>query len=98
MRVLVTRPSGDAQDTAAKLSAYGHEPLLAPLLEIRFRQGPRISLAGVQAMLATSSNGVRALAERVKTHDIAVFAVGPQTTAAARAAGFTAVKNAGGDG
>jgi len=98
MRVLVTRPTNDALDTAAKLSARGHEPLVAPLLEIRFRKGPRISLAGVQAVLATSSNGVHALTARVKTRDAAVFAVGPQTAEAARAEGFSVVKNAGGDG
>ena len=36
MRVLVTRPDDDAEETAAKLIALGHEPIVAPLLEIKF--------------------------------------------------------------
>jgi len=51
----------------------------------------------VQAILATSANGVRALARRTPNRDLPVFAVGPQTTAEARKLGFSQVKNADGD-
>jgi uroporphyrinogen-III synthase len=97
MRILITRPLDDARETAAKLKSLGHEAIIAPLLEIRFRDGAEINLENVQAILATSANGVRALARRTARRDIPVFAVGPQTSEAARLAGFAAVKSADGD-
>ncbi|MGD0143174.1 MAG: uroporphyrinogen-III synthase [Rhizomicrobium sp.] len=97
MRVLITRPREDAEETAAKLVACGHTALVAPLIEIRFLDGPEISLEGIQAVLATSSNGVQALARRTKRRDVPLFAVGAQTARAARDAGFARVKSADGD-
>lgn len=97
MRVLVTRPYDDAERTAAELKARGHDAVIAPLLEIRFRDGPQLALDGVQAILATSANGARALARRTPRRDIPVFAVGAQTAEAARHAGFKTVKSADGD-
>src|SRR5277367_2328472 len=97
MRVLVTRPKDDAEETAAKLRARGHAVLVAPLIEIRFADGPEISLDGIQAVLATSSNGVQALARRTDRRDVPLFAVGTQTAHAARSAGFSTVKSADGD-
>lgn len=98
MRILVTRPQEDAQAMAQKLTAMGHEAIIAPLLEIVFSDGPEISLDGVQAILATSANGVRAIALRTQRRDVPVFAVGPQTAQEARRHGFTYIKNAQGDG
>jgi uroporphyrinogen-III synthase len=98
MRVLVTRPYDDALETAAKLKALGHDAVIAPLLEIRFRDGEEIELDGVQALLATSANGVRALVRRTARRDVALFAVGRQSAAVARAAGFADVRSADGDG
>ncbi len=97
MRILVTRPMEDGEETAALLAARGHEALLAPLLETRWFDGPPLDLAGVAAILATSAKGVRALLRRTARRDIAVLAVGPQTTQEARAAGFSRVENADGD-
>src|ERR1700722_5354367 len=90
MRVLVTRPAEDASRTAETLAKLGHAALIAPLLEIRFLDGPGISLAGVQAILATSGNGIRALARRSPRRDIPVFAVGTRTANVARAEGYLA--------
>lgn len=97
MRLLVTRPEEDAASFAALLRAHGHEPVLAPLMHMRLRTGENLTLNGVQAVLATSANGVRALARRTARRDIAVFAVGMQTAEAARNAGFEPVHNADGD-
>jgi uroporphyrinogen-III synthase len=97
MRILVTRPKDDAKETAARLRARGHTVLVAPLIEIRFADGPEISLEGVQAVLATSSNGVCALARRTHRRDVPLFAVGAQTAQAAREAGFSTVRSADGD-
>jgi uroporphyrinogen-III synthase len=97
MRVLVTRPAEDARAFAQMLRIRGHEAAIAPLLEIRLRDGGAIALEDVQAILATSANGVRAIARRTSRRDVPVFAVGPQTTQEAEAAGFTTVRNAEGD-
>ena len=97
MKVLVTRPAEDGAEIAQRLAAMGHEALLAPLLRIEFHPGPSLALDGVQAILATSANGVRALAARTIARDLPLFAVGPQTAAAAGAAGFIRVRNAAGD-
>ena len=45
-------------------------------------------LDGVQAILATSANGVRALARRTPRRDLPLFAVGPQTAARGAEAGI----------
>lgn len=97
MKVLVTRPAEDGAEIARKLAEMGHEALLAPLLAVEFRDGAPLTLDGVQAILATSANGVRALARRTKARDVPLFAVGPQTAAAAEQAGFIRVRNAAGD-
>ena len=97
MRVLVTRPIDDAQETAAQLASRGHEAIIAPLLEIRYAEGPDIALDGVQGVLATSSNGVRALARRTSRRNVSIFAVGTHTAAIARELGFQRVRDAGGD-
>jgi uroporphyrinogen-III synthase len=97
MRILVTRPREDAERIARKLASLGHEPVVVPLLETRFLDGDEIALDGVQAILATSANGVRAFARRSARRDLPLFAVGPQTAQEARAAGFAVVRDAGGD-
>ncbi|MDP6786652.1 MAG: uroporphyrinogen-III synthase [Rhodospirillales bacterium] len=94
MRLLVTRPRDDAEALAGPLAALGIEILIEPLLGIRYRDGPPPDLAGVQAILATSANGVRALVRRCDDRDVAVFAVGDATARAARAAGYRAVESA----
>jgi uroporphyrinogen-III synthase len=98
MRFLVTRPEPEATRFAEALRARGHEALVAPLLAVAFREGPPFDLAGMEAAIATSANGVRALARRTARRDVPVWAVGPQTAAAARAAGFSQVEHAGGGG
>lgn len=102
MYVLVTRPLEDGREIAARLAERGHQALLAPLLEPRFLDGPLLEEQGdelkdVQALLATSANGVRAFIRRSTCRDLPVFAVGPQTAGEARAAGFTDVRSADGD-
>lgn len=97
MRVLVTRPIEDGEETAHQLALRGHQALVTPLLKTFFPEGPEVSLQDVQAILATSANGVRALARRSKRRDVPLFAVGPQTAAEAQSLGFENVKSADGD-
>jgi uroporphyrinogen-III synthase len=97
MRFLVTRPREDAETIAARLQERGHEAVLAPLMEVQLYPGEELTLDGVQAILATSANGVRAIANRTARRDIPVYGVGPQTAEVARGFGFRTVHSAGGD-
>jgi uroporphyrinogen-III synthase len=97
MRLLVTRPHEDAVSFAELLRARGHIPIVAPIMDVRPHDGPPIALEGVQALLATSANGVRALALRTRKRNVALYAVGPQTAEAAKSAGFKTVHSAEGD-
>lgn len=97
MRVLVTRPEEDADQLISRLGAIGVEVLPEPLLFIDYLDGPAPSLNGVQALLATSANGVRALARRSTERGTPVYAVGAASAKAALDAGFTKVVSADGD-
>ncbi len=97
MRILITRPREDAAALAEKLKARGHEVLVEPMLEIRHAAGAAVDLSGVQAVLFTSANGVRAFIVAEKRRDLPAFCVGDTTAAAARAAGFTHVESATGN-
>lgn len=97
MRALVTRPNEDAEPLAAALRRRGIEPLVEPLLSVVRVPGAAVTLDGVQAILVTSRNGVRALAEATGVRDVPVFAVGEATAELARARGFGTVESAGGD-
>jgi uroporphyrinogen-III synthase len=97
MRVLVTRPIDDALETAAHLAARGHQSVISPLLEIQLRADVVISLIDVQAILATSSNGVRALSQLSDRRDLPLFAVGEHTASIARDLDFSDVRSANGN-
>ena len=99
MYVLVTRPAEDAASLLQTLAAHGHEALLAPLLTIAPNEGlpGPPELTGVQALLFTSANGVRAFAGLSESRGLPVFTVGEASAAAARRAGFARVESAGGD-
>lgn len=99
MHFLVTRPEPEAADFAAALRTHGHEVSVAPLLTIR-PLAPPIDLTGVQALIATSRNAVRAAQmhpERVRLVEVPLFAVGAATGRAAREAGFRTVVEGAGD-
>lgn len=95
-RLWVTRARPGAEKTAARLRALGWNPLVSPLLAIR-RLKPRIDLAGVGALAFTSRNGVAAFAALSPRREGPVFTVGDATAEAARQAGFSDVRSAGGD-
>ncbi len=97
MRLLITRPEEDAIVIAGLLRARGHTPIIAPLMDVQVREGAAVALDGVQALLATSANGVRAFAQRTQHRDLPLYAVGPQTAETARSAGFKTVLSAEGD-
>src|SRR5262249_16960111 len=97
IQALITRPEEDAATLADALRQRGVAVTIEPLLSIRTLPGAETDVAGVQALLFTSSNGVRAFAELSPRRDLPCFAVGDATAAAARGAGFDRVESAGGD-
>lgn len=100
MRLLVTRPAADAARTAAALRARGHEPILAPLLDVEIMSDADLGAGPWSAILVTSANAVRAVAghkRRDELRGIAVFTVGDRSAQAMRDAGFTTVTSAAGN-
>ncbi|WP_046861506.1 uroporphyrinogen-III synthase [Microvirga massiliensis] len=95
MRILVTRSRDDAERTAERLRERGHEPILAPVLEIA-PTGTTPPVESPAALILTSGHAV-APAAAALPKQVPVFAVGERTARAARQAGFTAVATAGGD-
>jgi uroporphyrinogen-III synthase len=96
LRALVTRPRCEAAGLAAALAVRDIAVIIEPMIEIRDCDGPPPDLTGVQALLCTSANGVRALARRCAERGLPLFAVGDATAARGRAAGFSRVESAGG--
>lgn len=99
MRLLVTRPEPQGEQTAQALRARGHEVILAPLLRIEalpadFGAGP------FDAVVVTSANAIHVLGGHPRLAELVslrLFAVGARTAAAAAQAGFANVLSADGD-
>lgn len=96
MKVIVTRPSPDAESFARRLMQIGADPILSPVMAI-LRRDVALDLEQIAALAFTSANGVRAFAGLSALRNRPVFAVGSATAAAARAAGFADVQAAQGD-
>jgi uroporphyrinogen-III synthase len=101
MRVLILRPEREATALATALADRGHVPVIAPLFRLEFLHPPAdfaATLAACQAVLVTSANGARALAEASAQRGRPVYAVGDTTAATAEGLGFSDVISASGDG
>jgi uroporphyrinogen-III synthase len=97
LRALVTRPREDSESLTAALAIRGIEPLVEPLMAVHYQLPEALDLDGVQAILCTSANGVRALARASGERGVPLLAVGDATAARARAEGFGSLESAGGD-
>ncbi len=95
MRILVTRAQDDAERTAQKLAARGHEAVMAPLTRIVPTGVPQPN-AVWDALIVTSAHAAEALSA-IEDRSRPVFAVGERTAQAVRAAGFAPVMVAEGD-
>jgi uroporphyrinogen-III synthase len=96
LRVLVTRPREEAEELAAALATRGLHAVVEPLMQVHYSTSAALDLTGVQAILCTSANGVRALARASGERGVLLLAVGDATAARARSEGFTAIESAGG--
>lgn len=97
MRALVTRPREDSDGVAAELAARGLDVVIEPLLDIAAIPGATVELDGIQGILATSANGIRALARVSPERALPVWAVGDASARVARGLGYARVESAGGD-
>ena len=98
MRLWLTRTEPGAPDTAARLAARGHDPVVAPLLVVRALSSDSADPVPTHAALAfTSRNAVAVWAAIRLDRAPPVFCVGDATAEAARAVGFTDVRSASGD-
>ncbi|MCW9034653.1 MAG: uroporphyrinogen-III synthase [Rhodospirillales bacterium] len=97
MRILVTRPKEDSISLVAALAELGVESVVEPLLSITYHEKKKVSLEGVQALLITSANGVRAFAHIEKNRDLPVYTVGDASKREAEEVGFEKVTSATGD-
>lgn len=94
MHVLITRPERDCAELRSRLQAFGCTVSVSPLLTIELLEIPVAALLGASALIATSRNGLRALAQSPaldQARAIPLFAVGPATAALARELGFHSI-------
>ena len=97
MHLIITRPEDDALPLKAKLEAMGHSATLLPLLKIVPRQNVIIPDRPYQLICATSANALKHVQLTSALKQTKIFTVGPQSLAAAQAAGFTSCEAHGGD-
>ncbi|MDB5544858.1 MAG: uroporphyrinogen synthase [Hyphomicrobiales bacterium] len=91
MRILLTRPEADAQRSAARLEALGHEVVIAPLFEIVPTGAPKPD-GPCDRLLATSAHAFDGLpAQANHLTALRLDVVGERTAAAARAIGFAQI-------
>jgi uroporphyrinogen-III synthase len=88
MRLLVTRPADQAEQTAQKLRTLGHLPIVAPVLEIAPTGAP-LPQGGFDLVLATSAQALARVALTAELLGLPLACVGEKTAGAARTAGFS---------
>src|SRR5713226_3628809 len=84
MRVIVTRPQGQAEPLLNALRAQGFEPVACPVIETESIDDGPIDVTGYDWVIVTSANGAAELGARRSGELPRVAAVG-ETTAAALA-------------
>ena len=91
-RVLITRPQPGAAETADRLRALGHEPVVAPLFEVRAKEwSPPAAMP--EAVMLTSAAAAREGGPAMAPYlGLPCFCVGARTAAAAQDAGFTDIR------
>lgn len=98
-KVLILRPEPGASETAARARAMGLEPLVKPLFELRSVAWETPDARRYDAIFFTSANAPRLAGDRLQgLTGLTAYAVGEATAAAARAAGFGAVRTGSADG
>jgi uroporphyrinogen-III synthase len=89
VRVIVTRPEGQADELVEGLRRLGHEVVLCPLIRIEALGDGAIDAEPYDWVLVTSANGAHELARRLEGRPRRIAAVGPATAAALEQHGLT---------
>ena len=82
MRILVTRPEGQADELARRIEDLGHEPVLCPLVAIEPLGDESIDASGYDWLIVTSVNGAQELVRRLSGRPERVAAIGWATAEA----------------
>lgn len=88
MKVIVTRPRGQAQPLAGRIEGLGHEVVECPLIEIVRTSDEPIDCSGYEWAVITSPNGADEVARRARNLPAKVAAVGPGTAETLRGHGI----------
>jgi uroporphyrinogen-III synthase len=89
VKVIVTRPRGQAGPLVLRLEELGHEVVECPLIEIEPLGGP-VEVDGYEWVIVTSPNGARELVSRARGDLPKIAAVGPGTAETLRELGVEA--------
>ena len=89
MKVLVTRPSAQADPLVAALADRGFEVVVAPLIRVEPLSDEPIDVSGYEWVIVTSPNGARELTRRMEGRPANIAAIGPGTSAALAEAGLS---------
>ncbi len=92
LAVIITRAQPGANQTAPRVEALGHVPIIGPALTLQ--ANPSVELPSpddFSGIIFTSANGARFYAQRETDRELPAWCVGPTTAAAAREVGFTEV-------
>ena len=95
-KIIITRPIKDSVEIALEVSTRGFTPLIEPVLTVEYRPDALPEIATDIPLIFTSSNGVRAFAEKSNGRDHPVYTVGRNTADEARQAGFRNIESASG--
>jgi uroporphyrinogen-III synthase len=90
VRVVVTRPVGQADSLVAALDAGGFEPVRCPLIDTQPLDDRAIDVSGYDWVIVTSANGARELGRRGVRPLPRIAAVGDATAAALAEEGLAA--------
>ena len=88
VRVILTRPAGQAEPLAARLREQGHQVVLCPLVAIQPLGPEAVDVADYDWVIVTSANGAAELAVRRRGALPKVAAIGPGTASALRKRGI----------
>jgi len=90
VRVIVTRPEGQADELASRLRALGHDVVLCPLVRVEPISNEPIDVSPYDWVIVTSANGAHELARRLGGTARRLAAIGPATAAALEEHGLSA--------
>jgi uroporphyrinogen-III synthase len=82
VKIVVTRPEGQAPELARRIEELGHEPVLCPLVAIEPLGDESVDASGYDWLIVTSVNGAQELVKRLAGRPERVAAIGWATAEA----------------